>query len=397
MSTYQRAYQREMKNFSKKFKLPLQKVSSIMPEGFSDEEFLQTFQSCYAGLWLAIQDRKAIYDMMDAQRVKKHLPVAYNHPEPKDWLMARSKAVICNTRHKHRNGDILPEEERTALKDELIQKCQKRQQEKKDQVESIDQYLQMVKPDYTNFFIKSYFSNYRQTQESIDIRYQILLQAAKYRCPETISFMLKVNAMERNEYLRYYAFLTLQKKFGFPEILFKRNHYSKGVPVKLIPNIIDTPEALMAAIVKEQEQIETAKRYDVFLSHSSLDRDLVLKIKAILNSKGLSVYIDWVEDQGALKRELTSADTAKVLIERIRKSRAILYIKTAQSSQSLWTPWELGFAQAIGKKITVLEVEYKLGAPQYLDIYDQSKLLENGTIMVDSQDEILPIELWINK
>lgn len=191
MSTYQRAYQREMKNFNKKFKLPLQKVSSIMPEGFSDEEFLQTFQSCYAGLWYAIQDRKAIYDMMDAQRVKKHLPVAYNHPGPKVWFMARSKAVICNTRHKHRNGDILSEEERMALKDELMQKCQKRQQEKKEQYESIEKYLQMVKPDYTNFFIKTYFSNKSQTQEAVDTRYQILLQAAKYRCPETISFMLK--------------------------------------------------------------------------------------------------------------------------------------------------------------------------------------------------------------
>lgn len=111
----------------------------------------------------------------------------------------------------------------------------------------------------------------------------------------------------------------------------------------------------------------------------------------------MSVYIDWVEDQGALKRELTSADTAKVLVERIKKSRAILYIKTVQSSLSLWTPWELGYAQAIGKKITVLEVEYILGTPQYLDIYDKSKLQEDGTIMVDDQDEILPIELWIKK
>lgn len=397
MSTYQRAYQREMNNFSKRFKMPLRKVSLIMPEGFSDEEFLQTFQSCYAGLWYAIQDRKVIYDMMDSQRVKKGHPFAYNHPEPKTWFMARSKGVISNTRHKHRNGEILPEEERIALRNNLMQKCQKRQQEKKEQTESIEQYLQMVKPGYTNFFIKSYFSNNNQTQEAVDTRYQILLQAAKYRCPETISFMLKVNATERNEHLRFCAFQTLQKKFGFPEILFKRNHHSKGVLVDLIPNKIESPEALMAAISKEQEQIESTKRYDVFLSHSSLDRDLVLEIKTILNSKGLSVYIDWVEDQGALKRELTSVDTANVLVERIKKSRAILYIKTAQSTLSLWTPWELGYAQAIGKKITVLEVEYILGTPQYLDIYDKSKLQEDGSIMVDDQDEILPIELWIYK
>lgn len=276
-----------------------------------------------------------------------------------------------------------------------MQKCQKRQSEKLEQTETIEKYLQMVTPKYTNNFIKAYFTNKGQTQEEVDKRYQILLQASKYRSEATIAFMLKVNAMKRNEHLRYFAFQTLQKKFGFPEILFKRNHNSKGMPIKIEPHKIETPEALLSAIINEQ--LDSQKRYDVFLSHSSLNNDLVLQLMAILNSKGLTVYIDWVEDQSALKRELASADTAKVLIERIKSSRAIVYVKTIQSALSLWTPWELGYAQAIGKKITALEIEYITGTPKYLDIYDKSKLMEDGTIMVDDEDEILPIEIWINK
>ena len=124
---------------------------------------------------------------------------------------------------------------------------------------------------------------------------------------------------------------------------------------------------------------------------------MVLKLMSILNSKDLTVYVDWVEDQLALKRELTSVDTAKVLIERINSSRAIIFVKTSQSALSLWTPWELGYAQAIGKKITVLEIDYILGTPQYLDIYDKSHLIEDGIIMVDDEDDNLPIEMWINK
>ena len=395
MSTYQRAYQREMQNFNKKFKLPLKNISAIMPIGFSDEEFLAAFIECYTGLWYAIQDRKTIYDMMDAQRKKKHLPEAYHHPMPEEWFYARAKKVITNTRLKHKANNILPEEERIALHDNLVQKCQKRQSEKLEQTETIEKYLQIVTPKYTNNFIKAYFTNKGQTQEEVDKRYQILLQASKYRCEATIAFMLKVNAMERNEHLRNFAFQTLQKKFGFPEILFKRNHNSKGMPIKIEPHKIETPEALLAAIIKEQFDLQ--KHYDVFLSHSSLDNNLVLQLMSILNSKGLTVYIDWVEDKLALKRELTSADTAKVLIERIKSSRAIVYVKTTQSALSLWTPWELGYAQAIGKKITVLEIEYILGTPKYLDIFDKSKLREDGAIMVDDKDEILPIEMWINK
>lgn len=395
MRTYQRAYQREMQNFSKRFKLPLQNISAILPIGFSDDEFLAAFKECYAGLWYAIQDRKTIYDMMDAQRKKRHLPEAYHHPMPEDWFFSHAKAVIANTRIKHEASNILPDNERKALRKKLVQKCQKRQNEKREQTETIEKYLQMVTPKYTNNFIKAYFTNRGQTQEEVDKRYQILLQASKYRCEATIAFMLKVNAMEHNEHLRYFAFQTLQKKFGFPELLFKRNHYSKGMHIKIEPHKIETPEVLLAAITNEQ--FDSQKQYDVFLSHSSLDSELVLQLMSILNSKGLTVYVDWVEDQTALKRNLTSADTAKVLIERIKSSRVILYVKTSQSALSLWTPWELGYAQAIGKKITVLEIEYIVGTPQYLDIYDKSKLMEDGTIMVDDQDEILPIEIWINK
>ena len=178
-----------------------------------------------------------------------------------------------------------------------MQKCKKRQNKKLEQTETIEKYLQMVTPKYTTNFIKAYFANKGQTQEEVDKRYQILFQASKYRCEATIAFMLKVNAMERNEHLRYFAFQTLQKKFGFPEILFKRNHNSNGMPIKIEPHKIETPEALLSAIINEQ--FDSQKRYDVFLSHSSLNNDLVLQLMAILNSKGLTVYIDWVEDRSA--------------------------------------------------------------------------------------------------
>ena len=384
-----------MQNFSNKFKIPLQKISAIMPKGFSDEDFLSAFKECYAGLWYAIKDRKAIYDMMDSQRQRRHLPVAYHHPVPEDWFFSRSRAVIANTRNKHKANDILPDSERNSLRNKLAQNCQKRQREKLEQMESIEKYLQIVTPKYTNNFIKAYFKNNGQTQENVDKRYQILLQASKYRCEATIAFILKVNAMERNEHLRYFAFQTLQKKFGFPEILFKRNHYSKGIPINIEPNKIETPEALLSAIF--QDQLESQKRYDIFLSHSSLNSELVLQLMTILNSKGLTVYVDWVEDKTALKREITSSDTAKVLIQRIKSSRAILYVKTFQSTLSLWTPWELGYAHAIGKKITVLEIDSISRPQQYLDIYYKSKMMEDGSIMVYDEDEIIPIEMWINK
>lgn len=38
------------------------------------------------------------------------------------------------------------------------------------------------------------------------------------------------------------------------------------------------------------------REYDIFLSHSSLDKKLVLTLVDLFNEAGYSVYVDWIED-----------------------------------------------------------------------------------------------------
>ena len=83
--------------------------------------------------------------------------------------------------------------------------------------------------------------------------------------------------------------------------------------------------------------------FDIFLSHSIDDAELVLGVKTILEEKfTLKVYVDWVEDP-QLDRKQVSKKTAETLRQRMKQSKSLLYLATDNSTTSKWMPWELGY------------------------------------------------------
>lgn len=89
------------------------------------------------------------------------------------------------------------------------------------------------------------------------------------------------------------------------------------------------------------------KVYDVFLSHSSLDKKLVLTLVELFNEAGYAVYVDWIEDQ-ELDRNNVTSNTADILRSRMNNSRGLSYVATSNILSSKWCPWELGYFD--GKK-----------------------------------------------
>lgn len=55
---------------------------------------------------------------------------------------------------------------------------------------------------------------------------------------------------------------------------------------------------------------ESTSRTSVFLSHKHSDRDLLLRIKRLLESSGISVYIDWLDE--SMPKE-TRGETGSIL------------------------------------------------------------------------------------
>ena len=101
-------------------------------------------------------------------------------------------------------------------------------------------------------------------------------------------------------------------------------------------------------ILNENQQIfEDAKKYDLFISHSYLDKSLILSLVELFNKAGHSVYVDWINDP-YLDRKAVNRQTAELLRLRMNECKGLAYIATSNIVYSKWCPWELGYAD--GKK-----------------------------------------------
>lgn len=391
MGSAKRKYNAELIRFRKTLKRPLINILQIMPDGFSENLFLSEFKFLYAYLWDDICAKAQEYHLMDERLQKKGLPKRYFFPSPNSYLKNIAVQIIQNS-HLY-NKIKVDTEKRKELRTVLTQQCEAIQKRRKEKLKENLKYVQTVNPSYSNYYIDNYFRFKHNNPIDIDARYAVLVEASKYKSPETIKFLHKVNASERNFHLRHFAFLTLQK-YGVKEIRLRKNR--KGKKRKgdtLIPTPINTPDELIQYIYNSQ--LERMKTYDLFLSHSSIDSNMLLRLKSILNHININVYIDWVNDRDALKRELTNVNTANAIIERLKASKALLYVHTEASQNSRWAPWELGFFHAIKGKICVYNPNNIAKAP-FLDIYPTA-ILKDETFFVEHNNQLLTFKEWIDK
>ncbi len=109
-----------------------------------------------------------------------------------------------------------------------------------------------------------------------------------------------------------------------------------------------TAEEILESLVESQDETFEEKvspsRYDIFLSHSSQDAELVLGAKLTLEDYGYSVCVDW----GGDSRTDISKETVEVLRSRMDCCKILLYITTASKDDSVRLPWVCAYMD--GKK-----------------------------------------------
>ena len=390
MGRTKRKYCAELIRFQKTLQDPIRNVLAIMPEDFTYENFLSEFKNLYSYLWDDVCAKAKEYQRMDKGLKKNGFPKRYSFPSPAKYIKKVSAPIIKNKAlHKKL---ILYCEERESFREKLLDECAKKRNKRVDKLTSNLKYTQKVTPSYSNYYIRTYFRCKRTNPIDVDTRFAVLVEASKYRSPITIKFLHRVNASERNYHLRNFAFQTLQR-FGIKEVRLRKNRKGrKKDEDEIVPTPINTPDDLIYSIYNSQ--LEQMKEYDLFLSHSSLDSELLLSLKSVLNLSNINVYVDWVSDRNALKRDLTNANTAKTIIERLKSSKALLYIHTQASQSSKWTPWELGFFHALKGKICIYNPDNIEKAP-YLDIYPTA-ILEDAKLFVGTEKGRVPIKQWLD-
>lgn len=126
-----------------------------------------------------------------------------------------------------------------------------------------------------------------------------------------------------------------------------------------------------------QSAINDAKRYitfDIFLSHSFLDRQIVKGIFLDLTKKGYKVYVDWIVDPH-LDRSNVTKESAELIRNRMKNSKSLVLAISANAEGSKWMPWELGFVDGNTNKCAILPVyENRYNNPSFYEGYEYLKL-----------------------
>ena len=119
--------------------------------------------------------------------------------------------------------------------------------------------------------------------------------------------------------------------------------------------------------------VSPIKRFDIFLSHSLNDAEVIAGVKAYFEEQGKTVYVDWMVDS-QLSREAVTPATAELLRVRMKMSRSLIFATSESSPKSKWMPWELGFFDGLhGGKVAVLPLFERHGdifkGQEYLGLY----------------------------
>lgn len=121
------------------------------------------------------------------------------------------------------------------------------------------------------------------------------------------------------------------------------------------------------------ESKKTHISFDIFLSHSFLDKDVVEGLYIELTLQGYSVYVDWIIDPH-LDRENVTKTTAALIRNRLKSSKTLLLAISVNASISKWMPWELGYVDGNTNKCAIIPVSNSDNAPNSYVGYEYLKL-----------------------
>lgn len=374
-------------DYKQQFKKPIHIVASLMPQEFSDDDFIATFKRLYPYMWSDLEKQYLYWHGKNEYLIKHGKKSRYNFRKPYNFILDCSYHVRKNLRKNHERT-ILSDGEKAKIEAEILADSLKKVKKKQNKLLSKLHYVQEIEPQYTQAFIDHYFNT-----NDLHERLEIIRELSKYKSDKIIKFFYKVNACTRNFSLKEESMRYIQG-LGLPFVLRRKK---KGKTTFIDNEIVkneSSPEELRKRLYVDK--LERLKVFDVFISHNSKDEDKIIDFFKLLNEKHYVAYIDWVNDKFNLKREWCNASTAEVIKERIRQSRVFVLYLTEQTLKSQWCPWELGYADALGKKICIFQ-RFKSDSkiPEFYSAYPKLVFSNQPIIRLNGED--IPFDKWIQQ
>ncbi|MCX6216627.1 toll/interleukin-1 receptor domain-containing protein [Spirosoma sp.] len=151
----------------------------------------------------------------------------------------------------------------------------------------------------------------------------------------------------------------------------------------------------------------------VFLSHKHEELVILQDTIAFLNTEGVDIYVDWMDEE---MPAYTNANTALRLKEKIKIANKFVLVATPNAIRSKWCNWELGLGDAAKyiENIALFPInrthlsfsnaeylkiypyiEYENGNGKYLNGASISKGYYVKAPLVNGNKRLTPLKTWL--
>lgn len=144
----------------------------------------------------------------------------------------------------------------------------------------------------------------------------------------------------------------------------------------------------------------------VFLSHSHKDQDIVEQAKIIFEKLGISIYVDWADDEIPVK---TNGLTASKIKRKIIQNDKFIFLGTNEAIKSKWCNWEIGIGDSFKyskDKIAIFGIADNNShweGNEYLQIYPRIEYRKykyydkHGYFVVYPNNRTTELTTWLKK
>lgn len=335
-----RKYEAETTRIAKSLTRPLNLIVETLKPGYSSEELLQAFKEYYPFEWEKICERYQVYSEKDMFLLRNGKKKRYNPLKPEVFFFRLPKVKhLLSDGFKEKHNLQYDEQQRLNYEEKLKNKRMVKIEKRSVAIRTNAKKMQQVDPGFIDALVYAYHKKENTTDDKMEICKEIL----KYDCDKTWEFFWKTNDSERNDQIRNYAFRCLQKSGHYVKLR-KRFKGKKKQYMTERSAFQGTPEGL-AIRLRDSHSVQNIKSFDLFISHSYKDKEIVSDVVRKANKHGLNCYVDWTADNDFLKRSLVSDYTKEVLKARMKQSKKLLFLSSVNSRESEWVAFELQYYQ----------------------------------------------------
>jgi hypothetical protein len=356
-------YDHEIRDIMTMWNNQIKSIQLVLSKYYTEVDIVFALKHYYPHEWNSVEFKYSYYQTKDKYLNNHFGKIRYCMKKPEILLLEVSmyKKIVLHEYLKT-YSDNYTEKER-ALAEEKLWTKRKLKIEKTDQkIEKALIKTQQVTPS----FIDQLLGLYERKNTSQKDKMYILLELKKYYSPKIVQFFFKLNDTELNKQLREETFHHLQSFNYQPRARrqkymqvhtksAKRKKFLKDVYPYQTYTIPQNPNELEYRIENSKDQ--KLKEFDYFISHSSNDSVSVQELIRAENQQGKNVFCDWINDVDYLKRHLLCNATLKVIEKRLEQSKALIFVWSENSLNSIWCKYELNYFGELNKPMHTIRIE----------------------------------------